>query len=865
MSTVAAAERTTFTTSRLLDFFSEKELTAQVGHSSAQWPLVILKELADNALDHCEEAGVEPEIWIKAGAAGITVTDNGHGIPPETVEGILDYSVRVSSREAYVAPDRGAQGNALKTILAMPFVLDGNAGRVTVTARGIRHDITVRVDPIRQEPLIDHERSPADVKTGTQVTVHWPESASSILEEARSEIFQLADDYVWLNPHLTLSLSWQGKPESWVPGTNPAWNKWKPDNPTSPHWYRPEHLERLIAAYVTHPGHATMSVREFVTGFRGLTGTAKGSQVLAETGMTRRNLASLADGKLDSAAIAGLLDAMQRYSKPVRPEQLGVIGRDHLAACFEGTGSEAESFAYRRSCGESGGIPWVVEAAFAWCPGRGRRRLVTGVNWSPGIVNPFRRLGRYGDSLDGLLERQRVDQDCGLVLHLACPRVSYLDRGKSGVEVPGGNLPEVITAAVEAVTKKWAAQRKAEERHASAQLQRRQVMTRIKPPSIREAAFDVMEQAYLKASGNGRFFANARQVMYAARPLVLEITGGECWSQSSYFTQDLLPEYIDAHGLDGVWKIAYDARGHLVEPHRSRLSGAATSVALGTLEVRKYQTAPPGDPLMLHHVPDDFPTAGPRHRYSAAVFIEKEGFDQQIAESGLADSYDVAFMSTKGMSNTASRELVDHLASHGVRILIVRDFDRAGFTIAGTLTTSSFRYRFRSEVDVTDLGLRLADVDAYSLASEPWREKVTADKAVSTLRRHGATSDEIRYLIEGGDWKFSWGKRVELNAFTSEQFIGWLEAKLTEHGVTKVIPKLAVLELQYRRALARHAVNKKIDEVSAQVRGSADRATIPADLAERVQAALAGDPATSWDSAVAEIAGHHSGEEIDSE
>lgn len=41
----------------------------------------------------------------------ITITDNGPGIPAETVAGILDFAVRVSSREAYASPTRGAQGN----------------------------------------------------------------------------------------------------------------------------------------------------------------------------------------------------------------------------------------------------------------------------------------------------------------------------------------------------------------------------------------------------------------------------------------------------------------------------------------------------------------------------------------------------------------------------------------------------------------------------------------------------------------------------------------------------------------------------------------------------------------------------------
>ncbi len=56
-----------------------------------------------------------------------------------------------------------------------------------------------------------------------------------------------------------------------------------------------------------------------------------------------------------------------------------------------------------------------------------------------------------------------------------------------------------------------------------------------------------MSQAYLLASANGTLPANARQIMYAARPLVLERTGGKCWEKSSYFTQTLLPDYVSEH------------------------------------------------------------------------------------------------------------------------------------------------------------------------------------------------------------------------------------------------------------------------------------------------------------------------------
>jgi DNA topoisomerase VI subunit B len=134
-------ERVTFRTSCLLDFCSEKELVAQTGHNKYDWPLVVLKELMDNALDACEEARIAPVLNITVGHTGIAIQDNGPGIPHQTIKGILDYTAKVSSKEAYMAPDRGAQGNALKTILAMPFVLGGEEGKVIISARlGLHHN-----------------------------------------------------------------------------------------------------------------------------------------------------------------------------------------------------------------------------------------------------------------------------------------------------------------------------------------------------------------------------------------------------------------------------------------------------------------------------------------------------------------------------------------------------------------------------------------------------------------------------------------------------------------------------------------------------------------------------------------------------
>ena len=190
----------TFKTSRLAEFCSRPELVNQTGHAVEDWPLVVLKELFDNALDGCEEAGIAPEIAAAINTSGITVTDNGPGMAASAIVDITDYHVRVSSREAYVSPCRGAQGNALKTILAVPSALDSDHdGRVIIESRSVAYTINFIVDRIRQEPRIELTQEPSSVKIGTRVTVEWPDSASGILTGARSRILPFVWNYAWIN------------------------------------------------------------------------------------------------------------------------------------------------------------------------------------------------------------------------------------------------------------------------------------------------------------------------------------------------------------------------------------------------------------------------------------------------------------------------------------------------------------------------------------------------------------------------------------------------------------------------------------------------------------------------------------------
>ena len=339
-------------------------------------------------------------------------------------------------------PTRGAQGNALKTLVAMAFALDGREGETIIEACGVRHSIRFCVDHIRQVPKIDHSQEASDVKIGTSVTIRWPQSACSILDSAKARFLQIAEDYAWLNPHLSVAICWDDE-QAEIKATDPTWRKWSPADPTPAHWYDPERFERLIAAYVANDQdhHRARTVREFIAEFRGMSGTAKQKQVLDETSTARMTLADLfADGQADKIKIANLLSAIQRATKPVKPQDLGLIGRDHLAARFATTGADLKTFNYKRMLRDDAGLPTVIEIAFGYCPeARPIRRLITGVNWSVGINNPFRQLGENGESLDTYLEMQRVGRSEPVILlvHLASPRIAYTDRGKSALALGG--------------------------------------------------------------------------------------------------------------------------------------------------------------------------------------------------------------------------------------------------------------------------------------------------------------------------------------------------------------------------------------------------------------------------------------------
>src|ERR1700730_9876715 len=104
-------------------------------------------------------------------------------------------------------------------------------------------------------------------------------------------------------------------------------------------------------------------------------------------------------------------------------------------------------------------------------------------------------------------------------------------------------------------------------------------------------------------------------------------------------------------------------------------------------------------------------------------------------------------------------------------LLLLHDFDKAGFSIKGTLQRDTRRYEFQNSITTIDLGLSLEDAQAMRLESEhQYHPKGRKAALIANLRENGARAAEIAFMFADFD-RLRSTRRVELNAMTSPQFI----------------------------------------------------------------------------------------------
>jgi hypothetical protein len=824
-------QRTTFKTSRAAQYVEARALQAMPGQPRYHFADVVVKELLDNALDACETARVDPEVSVDISQeaeeqeATITVSDNGPGIPPETVRGAFDFNVFVSDKAAYRSPTRGAQGNALKTVFGIPYAL-GCLEPTVVEANGLRQEIRVFKDHSGELRVQPDETQTGSGPGGTRISVTLP---------LRRQFFHGRDwakAFALLNPHALVKIrdsgtSWyrsrQGESktlildDSYHPTRDPEKRfKYLPSDPTSAHWYSREDFRRLIYSHISHArkGGQDILLRDFVRQFKGLSSTKKAKEVCAYF----LEIKTLSDfEEVDPSEIVFLLDRMKFHSDPPSHTTLGSVGREHFEKRFTEFYGELERFGYKKVSGTlESGLPYTFEFAVAETGGA-IGDFFSGVNFSPTFDDPLedQRFGKAGGfdarGIEAVLEacfahptEDHLDDPepitTAVAAHVNSPAPLFLDHGKTRLQ--GFDSEQVrsdIAAAMFSVLKPYLKEGK--KRVKTQRATERAANKKGEPqPSLKEAAFQVMEDAWRHVSGDGRLPVSARRQFYAVRHRIRAITDKRFNPDRGYdyFAQKLLPEYQRqriAEGKEPLAGIYYDPRGKLYEAH------TGTDMDLGTRDVEDYEFPP--------------------YTFNKLLYVERRGQLPLLQAAKIPERFDMALVTEAGFSTVAARTLLSG-AGEKYQIFCLHDADYPGYNILRTLREATERMPKHS-MEVFDIGLTVEQVIDMGKEPEEYERRSKLPKGlIPTLNEAEREWFIGEFVGKRGNKEVRKSKRFELDDLTAPEMIEHIERRLEELGAEpKVIPPEDFLESEGKK-LFRGQVGGWVDATIDEVLGTAE-------------------------------------------
>jgi hypothetical protein len=579
-------------------------------------------------------------------------------------------------------------------------------------------------------------------------------------------------------------------------------------------------------------------LRPFVQEFRNLSGNAVAKAVCARVPMIKR----LSDFVAHEDAIATLHAAMRQHGKPPSPATLGTVGEAHFRQCFDAWYG-VKRFWYGASEGMQDGIPFVVEVAVAETLEEGE--IWTGVNFSPTFEDPLSqallsstKIHTYGlrnflDMTDARPQREWWDgaewqpaQCRAVAVHFTCPTFTFLDRGKTRLQLPrwmADHVAKALWTATRDLYKEAEARKKDAAKHARAQEAQAKAEARDTPPKVtlKEAVYTVMQEAWEHTTGNGTYRVSKRNLFYAVRDRIQAYTPKEL--DPDYFAHNLLPAYEQHYGeLPGVYA---ESRGVFHEPHSGR------QMVLDDAAVAAY--------------------VFPAWTYDKILYIEKRGVWPILEVARIAERYDMAILTGEGYATEAMRALFRTAnKDRQYQLFVLHDADPDGYNIAVTLREESARMPGYA-VEIIDLGLFMED--ALALGVRP--ETFTRKKALQTGL---ILSEAARDAFEGRRVsKKSWiCQRVELNALSAPQLVAYIERRLQETGVRgRLIPPDTYLTSTAREHYRGQVATMvqctietllPIDALTARIQESFSAEAPLHDMRERIERAFAKNDAQAW-------------------
>lgn len=739
-----------FVRSDLSLFRNLTTLGQKAGVSREHLPLLVIKELADNALD----AGATCKVGTCEGSSYF-VEDDGPGIPgsDDEIASLFSFGRPLTSTKLYRLPTRGALGNGLRVVAGAVY---GSGGELRVCTGGRWLQLT----PQNDGSTTFEQMSKKAVK-GTRVEVTFGADLGEVAVDTTLSWAKLA---LIFNSEST----YKGK--------------------TSPHWYGPEDFFELLQAHDS-------TLKKLLLEMDG------GRQLVADTyGIDRKTR------DFSRAESHVLLTQLRKFSKTVTPTRLGAVGDKG----FDGYRKETGSFTLPSVSGEKPILPYVVEV---WAIRKKEK------DDEPTIHFFVNRTPVPTQAQCYLIKAKTQVHGCGLAheektgrwpmqffVNVQTPYMPITTDGKEP------NLKPLVKPILDGMGKAARRAARASATSSNGAVSKKDVIIRSIPEAIN------------KASGEGRYRFSLRQLFYAVRPLFQEALGGEEPDYNHFASVITSYEAMLGHDIKGIYR---DARGTLYHPHTRE------TIPLGTLNVEQYKR--------------------PEWTFNKVLYCEKEGFFPLLLDEKWPERHDCALLTSKGFASRAARDVIDLLGDADDELLFfaIHDSDGPGTKILEALQEAT-EARPARRVKIIDLGLN------------PWEAVEMELPTEKVERKSGGRVAVARYVSEEHPRWERWlqTQRVELNAMSSPAFLAWLDKKMAEHDLGKLIPPDKVLSKTLGDATqkeVRERLTEKIlkeNKIDDQVKTTMDDVPdITTDtLRKRVEKDLGKTPEELWSQPVARVA-----------
>lgn len=734
-------------TKRNIEYFSTSSLQTLTGLTVERWDNAVIKELLDNALDALDRAGISDKtIKISSNDNSFFICDNAGGIPEQVIDNIYNFDIYTSSKRDYRTATRGAQGNALKTIIGICYLKGYELSFVSKEGRLISN----KVNKTKLDAGI------LDIEKGISASSN---DAGVYIDNIRIDAERLYD-MVWAysvcNPDVTFEIN-----DQIISARTECLNK---TEKTFIHWYTFEDFNALLQK--KHSLDDSRTMKDFCQEFSGT------QRIISKLNIDGKYLSDIAS---NSDVIFDLYGQLLSLTLEPKADILkaSFIGEDVFLKAYGADGD----YKYKKYFGtyrrEGALIPYAIEGFLISKDGLPKATIALN-NSMPYDRLPFqfnngvdfcgKKYGGvyYTASLESILSERGFFDAMGvsLFVHVISPYFAYMEKSKTRIKADdfSDGLMNVLNYLCKDVIREVDRARREQKRFNN---------IRVFKKEKQESKTSLMTNHFLEGFNlaKGRFSTVAvRQIFYSIREIVnktYDITLEK--TDYSTFTQKIVTEMLERHPeLED--KIYFDPRGFFSDPFTKN------KTPMGTLDVNRLLNRYENTKDKIYDETERIYDLPVEMLYPHVLFIEKAGFNQLLSESGLITKLNLGIISTQGFSNRASKKLMEWFIAQGLDIYVLHDCDISGYLIADKLADGS--QTFKRGLDVIDIGLNVVDV--ISLGKTP--EVVESDNeykdALSSL-----TKKEYDFFVEK-DYNGVKYRRVELNALTNDEFIALIEKKI---------------------------------------------------------------------------------------